>query len=83
MAFEVEYFTLDTTQATNRRVFLVEGVPVDATNVVMDLIGGTAQAYSGDFAVIDATTVTWDNPSYNLYNQLATDDKIRVIYDRS
>lgn len=81
MSFEVEYFTLSPVDATNGYLSL-NGVPASSTNVAMDLIGGTAQALSGDFAV-DGTRIRWDNTSYNLYDQMATGDKVRIIYDRS
>lgn len=81
MAFEVEYFTLDSTASANKYVEL-SGTPVVSDNVAMDLIGGSAQALNGDFGV-DGTKVVWDDTSYGLYSLLATDDKIRIIYDRS
>ncbi len=81
MSFEVEYFTLTATDATNEYVTL-GGTPVVTDNVALDLIGGTAQALSGDFGV-DSTSVRWDNTSYNLNGVLATGDKLRVIYDKS
>lgn len=82
--FEVEYFTLTASDATNRYVDL-SGTPVDSSNVAMDIISGTAQLLtdsSGDFGV-DSTRIVWDTTSYNLYDQLGTGDKIRIIYDRS
>ena len=79
--FEVDYFTLTSTDATNKYVSLT-GTPASSTNVAMDLIGGTAQALTGDFAV-DSTKVKWDSSSYGLYSMLGTGDKVRVIYDRS
>lgn len=79
--FEVEYFTLSSTDATNRFVEL-DGVPVTANSVALDLIGGSAQARDGDFAV-DGTNVKWDSTVYDLYPMLATGDKLRVIYDKS
>jgi len=81
MAFEVEYFTLDTTSSANKYVNL-GGTPFDPNDVVMDLIGGTAQAINNDFGV-DGTKVKWDNPSFNLYPFLSSGDQIRIIYDRS
>lgn len=81
MAFEVEYFTLDSTASANKYVEL-SGTPAVADNVAMDLIGGSAQALTSDFGV-DGTKVVWDDISYGLYSLLATDDKIRIIYDRS
>ena len=81
MGFEVEYFTLDGTDATNKYVSL-SGTPVVSTNVALDIISGTAQALTGDFGV-DGTNVVWNSPSYNLYGLLAETDKLRVIYDRT
>lgn len=81
MSFEVEYFTLTATDATNEYVGL-GGTPVVSTNVAMDIISGTAQALTGDFGV-DGTNVVWDSTSYNLNGQLSTGDKLRVIYDKS
>jgi len=83
MAFEVEYFTLDTTSATvNQAIQLTTGVPSDSSDVALDLIGGTAQAIDADFTV-DGTNVSWDYPSSNLYGLTTAGDKMRVIYDRS
>ena len=81
MSFEVEYFTLDTTDSSNKYVDLT-GSPSIADNVALDLIGGTAQALNGDFGV-DSTRVKWDSTSYGLYTLLASGDQLRVIYDRS
>jgi len=79
--FEVEYFQLTPTDASNRYVGLA-GVPISASNVALDTIGGTAQSLNGDFAV-DSTKIKWDSSAYGLYNQLNSGDNIRVIYDRS
>lgn len=82
--FEVEYFTLSGTDATNAYVGL-GGTPISSTNVALDIISGTAQALadgSGDFGV-DGTRVIWDTTSYALNGQLASGDKLRVIYDKS
>jgi len=87
MALAVEHITLNATQASNRYVDMT-GTPVDVVNVALDTIGGTAQAIDGDFGV-DATTasplvrVKWDSAGYALYSQLVTNDRIRIIYDRS
>ena len=82
MAFEVQYFTLDSTDATNMYVSLA-GLPVSATNVALDLISGTAQALTNDFGV-DGTRIRWDSTVYNLYDStLIPGDELRVIYDRS
>ena len=81
MAFLVEYFTLTGTDATNEYIPL-GGTPVVSDNVALDLVGGTAQALTGDFG-IDGTRVVWDSTSYNLNGLLATGDKLRAIYDRS
>jgi len=79
--FEVEYFTLAPTDATNEYISL-SGTPVVADNIAIDLVGGTAQALSGDFG-IDGTKILWDSTSYNLNGLMATGDKLRAIYDRS
>ena len=79
--FEVEYKTLDATDASSRFVSL-NGQPITADNVALDTIGGTAQALNGDFAV-DGTNVKWDSTVYNLYSKLSVGDKLRIIYDRS
>lgn len=79
--FEVEYFQLSASDASNRFIGLA-GVPISASNVAMDTIGGTSQSLNGDFGV-DGTKIKWDSSSYNLYNQLSTNDNIRIIYDRS
>jgi hypothetical protein len=83
--FNVFYHELTLTDASNRNMSL-DGTPVSAVNVALDLIGGTAQALNGDFQV-DGTSnpplIKWDSTSDNLYNQMAYQDKVRVIYDRS
>ena len=81
MSFETEYFTLTGTDATNEFLELV-GTPVVPDNVAVDLVGGTAQALTGDFGM-DGTRILWDNTSYNLNGLMATGDKLRAIYDRS
>ena len=84
MAFEVEYFTINPTQSAAKSVDMT-GTPVDTADVVMDLIGGTAQAINGDFGVdstTDSTTrVKWGG--FNLDGTLTTGDNIRLIYDQS
>ena len=89
MAFEVQYFTLDSTDATNMYVSL-DGVPVSGRNVALDIISGTAQMLeltsgvpANDFGV-DGTRIRWDSTVYNLYDStLIPGDELRVIYDRS
>jgi len=81
MSFEVEYFTLNATDSSNRYISLA-GTPLSSNNVAMDLIGGTAQALTGDFGV-DGTDITWDGVSYGLYNMMSSGEKVRVIYDKS
>lgn len=81
MTFDVEYFELTSTDATNEYISL-SGTPVVGDNVAVDLVGGTAQALSGDFG-IDGTRIVWDSTAYNLNGLMATGDKVRAIYDRS
>ena len=81
MTFDVEYFTLTGADATNEFLELT-GTPIVPDNVAVDLVGGTAQALTGDFGM-DGTRILWDNTSYNLNGLMATGDKVRAIYDRS
>ena len=81
MAFTVDYFTLDSSQAIAKQVPL-SNPPSFPDQVAMDLCGGTAQSLNGDFGVTDST-VKWDSTSYALYGMLALGDKVRIIYDRS
>jgi len=81
MAFNVEYFTLSGTDATNKYVYL-ESAPVSVLDVAVDTIGGSAQAKDGDFGV-DSSRIKWNDASFGLYSILATGDKLRVIYDKS
>jgi hypothetical protein len=81
MAFEVDYIPIDSTRAINRYAAL-SGTPVDTGAVALDLIGGSAQAITTDFAVTDST-VRWDSSTYGLYNLVAVGDNMRVIYDKS
>lgn len=85
MSFEVEYFTLESVDATNEYVSL-SGTPIISTNVALDIISGTAQLLTdgtvGDFGM-DGTKVIWDSTSYTLNGQLVIGDKLRVIYDKS
>ena len=81
MSFEVEYFTLTGADATNEYLELT-GTPIVPDNVAVDLVGGTAQALTGDFGM-DGTRILWDNTSYNLNGLMAENDKVRAIYDRS
>ena len=81
MSFEVQYFTLDASDASNGYVTL-SGEPVIPDNVAMDVIGGTAQALNGDFGV-DGSRIRWDSTVFNLNAFMSSGDKLRVIYDRS
>ena len=62
--------------------FALDGTPASSYNVALDLIGGTAQSLNGDFGV-DGTRIVWDSTAYGLNGELATNDIVRVIYDRS
>jgi hypothetical protein len=81
--FDVQYKTLDSTDIANFFVSF-NGIPIDTTNVALDIIGGTAQykSSSGDFGV-DGTKVVWDNTSFALHYVMDVGDRIRIIYDRS
>ena len=79
---QVEYFSGDFSIVKSINL---AHTPTASTNVAMDLVGGTAQAWgtlANDFGVVDGTTVTWDDPSYNLYyTPIDSSDTIRIIYD--
>jgi len=81
MSFKVDYTTLTATDASNRFISLT-GTPLLVDNVAVDTISGTAQEVNGDFK-LDGTIIRWDSTSYGLYDQLASGDKLRVIFDRS
>jgi len=82
MALSIEYFTLDTTSAADRAVSL-SGTPNSPVNVALDVVNGTAQALTNDFAV-DGTRIIWDSTDYNLYPLLyEVGDQVRVLYDKS
>jgi hypothetical protein len=84
MALKVEYFNLSGPDATNKYVIL-SGTPADGT-VALDVISGTAQALTTDFAV-DSTKVKWAglnlDPTIPPYEGLVTGSELRVIYDRT
>jgi len=82
MAFDVEYFTLSGTDATNKYVNLQDGTPVSSMSVALDVIGGTAQAYTTDF-VVSGIKVDWSGRGLDTTGTLLTGDMLRVIYDRS
>lgn len=82
MAFETEYFLVDSTMAADRYVTLQDGTPASPSNVALDIIGGSAQHLNGDFTVSGAT-IRWDYTASPLYNLIIDGDKLRIIYDRS
>ena len=65
------------------KAFFLDGTAISSSNVALDLVGGTAQSLNGDFGVDSSgTRIRWNTP-YALSSQLATNDIVRVIYDRS
>jgi hypothetical protein len=72
MAFKVDYFPDATVQYV-----VLSGTPVDTSSVALDIIGGTAQVFPGDFSVTDSTVYWLDTT--NVWDH----DKLRVIYDKS
>jgi hypothetical protein len=81
MSLKVEHRPIGPSDATNRYISLT-AMPTDTSSVALDIISGTAQVRPNDFTV-DGTKVKWDFTSSPLYNQLASGDTVRVIYDRS
>lgn len=82
MTFDVEYFKLTLADASNKYVNLQDGTPVSSSSVALDVIGGTAQAYTTDF-IVSGIKVDWSGRGLDTTASLAKDDLLRVIYDRS
>jgi len=78
MSLKVDYFTLNATDVTTNKYVTLSATP--DSSVALDIIGGTAQAFPGDFTVTD-TTVSWSGKP--LDGSLAENDQLRVFYDRS
>lgn len=72
----VEYFTLSSTDATNKYV-TVSNTPASPARVMLDVIGGTAQEFNVDFTVV-SNQIRWNG--YALDGILTTGDKLRVWY---
>jgi len=73
---EVEYFTLDGDDITNKYVILAN-TPYAVTEVAMDIIGGCAQIYGIDYTV-SGTQLGWNGLS--LDGVVAAADKMRTFY---
>lgn len=70
------YLTLDSTDITNKYVALPD-VPLDPTQVVVDLVQTGAQAYTDDYIVV-GNLVNWNG--LGLESLLIAGDKLRVQY---
>ncbi len=86
---EVEYITLDATQAGNMYIDLTN-IPTNPEEAEMSIIDGVEQEYGEDFAVVsdgvDEKRVIWDvaNGSVNSgISTLVTGDTIKVSYLRT
>lgn len=77
----VDYVTLNGTNITNKYVDLV-AIPKTAAKVVVDVVGGTAQAYATDFTVItdgtDIKRLNWD--TLGMDGQVVSGTVLRVVY---
>lgn len=73
---EVEYITISAGDITNKNTTL-SSTPVDATKVMVDVIGGSSQHYSVDY-VVSGTTLDWNG--LGLESELVASDVIRVFY---
>lgn len=71
-----EYRTLTGGEITAKQLTL-SGTPASPTNVLLDIIGGTAQEYSVDFTV-SGTTLSWNG--LGLDGLLTAGDKLRIHY---
>ena len=58
----------------------LSGLPDGTLNVAVDFVGGTAQAVTGDFGVVNGNRVTWDSSVYGLYDS-TVEGYVNVIYD--
>lgn len=74
---QVEFITLDSTQATNQELFL-DKTPTDETTVVLDLPCGTVQVLDFDYSV-DGNRVFWGGLA--LETVLSLGDKIVITYN--
>jgi hypothetical protein len=74
--FKVEYFTLDANQISEKEVGL-QHTPSDATSVMLDVIGSTAQVYGTDYSVVSYNLSWLGGPLDGL---LSVGDRIRVSY---
>ena len=77
---EIEYITLDGDDITNKYAVLAH-TPYDATETVLDIIGGGPQLYTTDFTVIDSTHLNWSG--LGIDGVIAAADVIRVSYTYS
>jgi hypothetical protein len=74
--FKVEYRTITSGEDSAKQLTLAQ-TPAAPTEVMLDMIGGTAAFYSNDFTVT-GTTLTWNG--LGLDGILSTSDKIRITY---
>jgi len=73
---EVEYLTVAGGDITNKYIALAN-TPYSASEVAMDIIGGTAQIYDTDYTV-SGTNLVWDG--LDLDGVIEAGDKMRVFY---
>lgn len=74
--FQVEYRTLTSGEAVSESLVL-SNTPNVANKVILDIIGGGAQAYGSDYTV-STSTLSW--ASLGLSGLLASGDKLRIQY---
>jgi len=75
-AFRVEYRTLTGGEAT-AEALTTAFTPSAPTEVMLDVIGGTAQFYGDDF-IVTGTTLSW--AALGLSGFLSAGDKLRIAY---
>jgi hypothetical protein len=71
----VQYYTVTGTDITNGYMTL-SGTPASPTSTLLDVIGGTAQAYTTDFTVSGAQ-LTWAG---TLASSIASGDVLRIAF---
>jgi hypothetical protein len=71
----VQYYTVTSTDITNGYMTL-SGTPAVAASTLLDVIGGSAQAYTTDYTVSGAQ-LTWTG---TLASTIASGDVLRIVY---
>jgi len=74
--FVTDYINLDSNDIIDKRIMLPL-IPTDSTNVIVTVVGGSAQVYGEDF-VVQGTEIVWEG--LGLDGELIPGDTLRVSY---